>query len=195
MSRVYVLSIDGGDNADVREALSHKDLLVCAVDAQDTRADALLSQRDDCVVVSIDRLDVSAEAAIAEICACWRAPVVVVATRADVATVVRVMKSGVRDVLERKNLPEALRTIIMNGREVRTGGVAQAVAARHRVQILAPRELEIFDAIATGETSRAIASRLGLSIRTVEAYRARIMAKLRLNTLPELVRLAVLSKY
>ncbi len=59
------------------------------------------------------------------------------------------------------------------------------------LDILSPREREILQLIAEGNTNAAIAKKLTLSVRTVEAHRARIMAKLRLNSQAELVRFAI----
>ncbi len=59
------------------------------------------------------------------------------------------------------------------------------------LDILSPREREILQLIAEGNTNAAIAKKLTLSVRTVEAHRARIMAKLRINSQAELVRFAV----
>lgn len=59
------------------------------------------------------------------------------------------------------------------------------------LDILSPREREILQLIAEGNTNAAIARKLTLSVRTVEAHRARIMAKLRINSQAELVRFAI----
>lgn len=56
---------------------------------------------------------------------------------------------------------------------------------------LSPREKEILRLVALGDTNREIASRLFLSVRTVETYRARLMEKLDLKSRGELVRFAV----
>jgi two-component system, NarL family, response regulator NreC len=59
------------------------------------------------------------------------------------------------------------------------------------IDMLSAREREVLQLIAEGNTNSAIANKLTLSVRTVEAHRARIMAKLRINSHAELVRLAV----
>ena len=59
------------------------------------------------------------------------------------------------------------------------------------IDVLSSREREVLQLIAEGNTNTAIANKLTLSVRTVEAHRARIMAKLRINSHAELVRLAV----
>jgi DNA-binding NarL/FixJ family response regulator len=59
------------------------------------------------------------------------------------------------------------------------------------IDMLSAREREVLQLIAEGNTNTAIANKLTLSVRTVEAHRARVMAKLRINSHAELVRLAV----
>jgi DNA-binding CsgD family transcriptional regulator len=59
------------------------------------------------------------------------------------------------------------------------------------VASLSDRELEVFHLIGRGFTTRAIAEELELSVKTVEAHKANIKAKLGLKSAPELQRLAV----
>ena len=56
---------------------------------------------------------------------------------------------------------------------------------------LTPRQVEIFDLVAGGFTSQAIAARLDLSTRTVESYRAQIMEKMQAESVAVLVRQAI----
>lgn len=88
-------------------------------------------------------------------------------------------------------------------RAVAAGGtfVAPAVANRARVlerqggpdPMLSPRELEVLHLIALGVSSREIAKRMAVSPRTVETYRKRLMAKIGVHSIAELVRYAVRS--
>ena len=57
--------------------------------------------------------------------------------------------------------------------------------------LLSPRETEVFVGLAHGETQREVAEHLGLSVKTVETYRARIGDKLGLKTRADLVRYAL----
>lgn len=59
------------------------------------------------------------------------------------------------------------------------------------IDVLSPREREVLQLIAEGNTNAVIANKLTLSVRTIEAHRARIMAKLHINSHAELVRLAI----
>jgi len=61
------------------------------------------------------------------------------------------------------------------------------------LQLLSPREREVFGRLARGQTQREVAETLGLSVKTVETYRARIGDKLGLRTRAQLVELALSS--
>lgn len=58
------------------------------------------------------------------------------------------------------------------------------------MQALSDREMEVFDRIGQGASSRQIAEQLGISVRTVDTHRANIIAKLKLDSAASLVRLA-----
>jgi DNA-binding NarL/FixJ family response regulator len=57
--------------------------------------------------------------------------------------------------------------------------------------ILSPREREIVQLVAEGRTSKEVATRLGISVKTAETHRAAVMRKLRLDTLSDLIRYAI----
>ena len=59
---------------------------------------------------------------------------------------------------------------------------------------LSNRELEVLRLLAEGNGNRQIAEQLGISVRTVEGHRARVMLKLELNSLSDLIRYAVREK-
>lgn len=70
-------------------------------------------------------------------------------------------------------------------------GESPAADPAGRLARLTPRELEVLAGIAAGETSRAIAGRLGLSPRTVETYRESLARKLDIKTVAALTRFAI----
>jgi DNA-binding NarL/FixJ family response regulator len=57
-----------------------------------------------------------------------------------------------------------------------------------------PREIEIFRLLAEGKSNKEIAAELGITLRTVETHRARIMMKMGLHSLPELLHYAIRDK-
>jgi DNA-binding NarL/FixJ family response regulator len=73
------------------------------------------------------------------------------------------------------------------------GGKSDQVAGGRGAMVasLSDRELEVFQLIGRGQTTRFIAEQLGLSVKTVEAHKANIKTKLGLRSAPDLSRLAV----
>jgi RNA polymerase sigma factor (sigma-70 family) len=59
---------------------------------------------------------------------------------------------------------------------------------------LTPREAEVMDLVVDGLHNREIAESLGISARTVEVHKARVMAKLRVENVPELVRFSLIGR-
>ena len=69
----------------------------------------------------------------------------------------------------------------------------QAQDAALRVGRLSPREKEVLDALVAGASNKIIAFHLGLSVRTVEVHRARMMERLGTRQLAEAIRLAIMA--
>ena len=67
----------------------------------------------------------------------------------------------------------------------------QRTGAEDSYELLSPREREILQLVAEGKSSKDIANLLGLSVYTVETHRARVMQKLHLRGIPELILYAV----
>lgn len=70
------------------------------------------------------------------------------------------------------------------------GRPTSAIKVR-RLEKLSPREHEVIQLLALSKGNKEIATELGISTRTIETYRARIMLKLRVQSLHELVHYAI----
>jgi FixJ family two-component response regulator len=123
-------------------------------------------------------------------------PVVIVTAHGDVATARAALKAGAFDFLEKpveeqlllETVRHALDSKALAGRDA-TDPEAQAEKLRR----LTPRELEVMRALARGQHNREIAEALGISPRTVEVYRARLMEKIGARTLADVIRFALES--
>ena len=71
---------------------------------------------------------------------------------------------------------------------------AEALDASDRILSLSPRERQVLDGVAQGHSNKMIARELGISVRTVEAHRTRLLERLKVHTTVEAVRLATLSR-
>jgi two-component system response regulator FixJ len=121
-------------------------------------------------------------------------PVVLISGHADVPMAVAGLKAGAQDFIE-KPVDDVRLVAAINrslaARFERQAGKQANKEAETRFERLTPREMEVFDLVAEGMTSQAIATRLGISSRTVESYRAQLMEKLQLDSVAAIVRLAV----
>lgn len=125
-----------------------------------------------------------------------RLPVVVLTAHGDVNTTRAALKSGAFDFLEKPVDDAVLIDVLENA--VRADAERHAVDAaradtRARIERLTPRERDVLGLIAEGLQNRDIAVRLGISPRTVEVYKARMMEKLNCRTLAEAVRISLES--
>jgi two-component system response regulator FixJ len=119
----------------------------------------------------------------------FRRPVVVMTAHGDVPTAVRAMKAGAVDFVEKPFDDQVLLAAIGAALDARQAPGATEAAAR--VAALSPREREVLHLLAAGRPNKHIARELGLSPRTVEVHRARLMARLGAGSLAEAVRIAV----
>jgi two-component system, LuxR family, response regulator FixJ len=123
-------------------------------------------------------------------------PIIMITGRGDVLTAVRAMKGGAVDFLEKPFSDDLLlktieRTLAARDRDQHRKEIIDAAA---RIAALSPRESEVLDAVLAGRPNKAIAFELGLSVRTVEVHRARMMDRLGVRQVAEAVRLAVLAR-
>jgi two-component system response regulator FixJ len=120
-------------------------------------------------------------------------PTIIMTGHGDVGMAVRAMKAGAVDFLEKPFpdtiLLEAVQRALTPDQATRDGDLRRQADAR--LATLTPREREVFDRLVLGLPNKMIASELALSPRTVEVHRARVMAKMDVDSLAQLVRLAV----
>ncbi|MCP5195920.1 MAG: response regulator transcription factor [Gammaproteobacteria bacterium] len=121
-------------------------------------------------------------------------PVIVIAPPSDVATAVAAMKQGAVDFLENPINDQWLLDCVHHAltkdqkrRRVR----AWRQILLDRFETLTPREQDILSRVAEGLSNQAIADRLGLSRKTVEVHRAKVMQKMEARTLSQLIRMAM----
>ena len=117
-------------------------------------------------------------------------PVVVLTAHGDVATARAALKNGAFDFLEKPiddaMLLDVLRNALRVDRE-RRAVVTRRSSADARFERLTEREREILALIAAGHQTRESATQLGISPRTVEVLKARIMEKLECDSLAQLI--------
>ena len=121
-------------------------------------------------------------------------PIIVITGQGDIQTAVLAMKAGAFDFLEKPYEDEVLLAAIEAALAASPDDhTQQAVDSAQRIARLSPREREVLDALVAGASNKVIAFDLGLSVRTVEVHRARMMERLGTRQLAEAIRLAVLA--
>ncbi|HWB12812.1 MAG TPA: response regulator [Pirellulales bacterium] len=120
-------------------------------------------------------------------------PVIMTSDHATPRLAVAAMKQGAIDFLEKPLCPETLlkevRLALDRDAENRVRQ-AQIAVARRRLGTLTAREREVFDAITASLGTKQIAARLGISPRTIEVHRSRVLTKMGVETVIELARVA-----
>lgn len=121
-------------------------------------------------------------------------PIIIITGHGDVPTAVRTMKAGAIDVIEKpfndQTLLDRVQQALQQDQQQR-----QEQDKRERIEarlaLLTPRETEVMKGIVEGKLNKVIAADLGLSTRTVEIHRARIMDKMQTRSLSNLVQMVL----
>ena len=121
-------------------------------------------------------------------------PVIFMTGHGDVPMAVEAMRRGALDFVEK---PFEHQALLARVREALTLAVrrreelARRRLARSLLAGLSPREREVLRLVVQGRLTKQVAAELGISVRTAEVHRARLLHKLGVSSTPELVRLAL----
>ena len=117
-------------------------------------------------------------------------PIIFITGHGDVPMAVTAMKSGAADFVQKpfrdQDLIDRINKALERDRERRKTRAEQD-EIRSRIALLTPREKEVMQCVVRGQANKVIAMDLGVSQRTVELHRARVMRKLKMRSLAELV--------
>ncbi len=120
-------------------------------------------------------------------------PIIFLTGHPDIPATVRAIKAGADDFLTKPvssdDLLQAIERAIAH-HEVTRGLKSKLDVVRAHVAALTPRERQVFDLVIRGDTNRHVARALGCTERTIKAHRHRVMEKMQVRSLPELVSLA-----
>jgi RNA polymerase sigma factor (sigma-70 family) len=120
-------------------------------------------------------------------------PIVFLTGYADVPTTVQAIKAGADDVLTKPVSSDQLFGAIERAlahHEATRGARSRLDAVRAHLASLTPREREVFELVVRGKTNKHVALELGTTERTIKAHRHRVMEKMQVQSLAELVLLA-----
>lgn len=154
--------------------------------------DTPLPARPACMVLDVRMPEIGGfelqDQLIAEVSAI---PIVFVSAHGDIRMSVRALQHGALDFLpkpyEPQHMIEVVQAALRTARE-RYERARQMQELSERLARLTPRELEILRLVVDGTSSKRIASRLGISVKTVDVHRARAREKTGAETVAQLVR-------
>jgi len=123
--------------------------------------------------------------------------VIIITGHGDVPMAVGALRAGAYHFIEKPFTDGALAKIVPEAMAWSQSAQKSSISrqkAGDRLSRLTPREREVLEQLVVGHPNKVIAYELGISARTVEVHRARLMEKLEVQSLSELVRLAMIAE-
>jgi two-component system response regulator FixJ len=128
-----------------------------------------------------------------------RTPVIMITGHGDIPLAVEAMRAGVADFIEKpfgeSRILDAVNRALVSAPapspRLQDPASDEAALVRQRLETLSERERQVLDGVVDGQPNKVIARDLGISPRTVEIYRAKLMAKMHADNLAALVRMTL----
>jgi two-component system, LuxR family, response regulator FixJ len=121
-------------------------------------------------------------------------PVIFITGHGDIPMAVEAMQHGAFDFLQKpfrdQDLIERIQRALARD-QLNRAELGQRALLRERLGSLTPREREVLDLVTSGKPNKVMAADLGVSQRTVEIHRARVMEKMNASSLAQLVRMVL----
>jgi len=123
-------------------------------------------------------------------------PLIFITGHGDVPMAVRALKKGAFDFIEKPFNDQLLLDSIQRGLKYNTEAMQSFIhneSINQRITSLTPREKEVMERVTDGKPNKVIALELNVSIKTIEVHRARMMEKMAVGSVAELVKTALQS--
>ena len=121
-------------------------------------------------------------------------PIIFVSAHADVPIVVRAFRGGAADFIEKPYNEQLLLDSVQRALRAQPRPAAagpKTAEVQKRLDQLTPRERDVLLPLVQGCSNREIAEQLGISVKTVDLYRSRVMKRMEADSLPALVGMAI----
>jgi two-component system, LuxR family, response regulator FixJ len=192
---VHVIDDDESARESLTFLLATADFRVRSYDSGKTFLDAVPGMEAGCVITDVWMPEIGG----LEIVRSLRKlkldiPVIVITGHSDVPLAVEAMKAGAVDFIEKPYDGEVLLAAVRSALSTRRPDAqrdGERAKIQERLAALSPRERQVLEGLVAGHANKAIAHELGISSRTVEIYRANVMAKMQATSLSHLVRMAL----
>jgi len=194
---VHVVDDDEGMRSLIARALASVGLRCITWEGPGALLADLASQQIDVLVVDIRLAGMSGLELVRQLRGQGTtAPVIFISGIDEVSVAIEAMKLGAHDFLPKPFAPQALIDTVQKALQrhrseaAREGRVAEV---RMLLAKLSPRERQVFLAVVDGNANKVIAIDLGLSEKTIEEHRSRVMSKLCASSVADLVKFAVVA--
>ena len=192
---VFVVDDDEAVRKSIRALLESAGLVTRGFESAQAFLDAFSPNDTGCIVVDVQMprmngLELQAHLAKKNIAL----PIIIITGHGDVPMAVQALKAGAFDFIEKPFDDEVFlgsvsRALAKSETQQQEQSLASDAVAN--IAVLTPREREVMELLVAGRPNKIIAYELGISARTVETHRARVMEKMRSRSLSHLVRMAI----
>lgn len=189
---VYVIEDDEVNRALMRDLFESVDLKVSLYESGNRFLEAMPVSGPGCILLDVRMPGISGldlQTIVAK--EIRDLPVIIVTAHGDTQMAVRAMKEGAFDFIEKPINNQILLDTVNKALEesAKLGSeMSEQAAIQARLDFLTPRENDVLLMIAKGKLNRQIAFDLGITQRTVEVHRARVMEKMQAKTVADLLR-------
>ena len=194
---VHIVDDDEAVRQSLAFMLSTAGIPVRLYDSATAFLSTLGSVQDGCLITDVCMPEMTGVELLRELKArSVEIPAIVITGQGDIALAVEAMKAGAIDFIEKPFEEAAILAAVWTAEELATqkGKHADTSAAvTAKLATLSLRERQVLDGVVAGKPNKTIARELGISPRTIEVYRANLMAKMEAGSLSELVRMALLA--
>jgi two-component system response regulator FixJ len=125
-------------------------------------------------------------------------PIIMITGHGDIPLAVEAMRAGVVDFIEKpfgeSRMLDALNRALETAPPPAAEASDEVTLVHQRMETLSERERQVLDGVVDGQPNKVIARELGISPRTVEIYRAKLMAKMHADNLAALVRMTLSTR-
>lgn len=191
---VHVVDDDESARESLAFLLESADFDVVTYASAPAFLDALSQAKPGVIITDVRMPEMSGQDLVARLSALKiKMPIVMITGHGDIPMAVEAMRSGVVDFLEKpfseSRMLDALKRAFATVETAPVSDDQQVILKR--IESLSERERQVLDGVVAGHANKVIARDLGISPRTVEIYRAKLMTKMQADNLAALVRMTL----